>query len=193
MYVVSTLDAACMIDTVSQVSAGDLPLISISVNKNNYTHQKIFKSQKFALSILSKDIDPNIIQTFGMTSSKNNNKFQKFSFSTVENIKVLNDSIGYIYCEVVDIIDADTHTIFIGRVKKEKIYNDKEPMSYNYYQDHKEELMQKVKTANNKIAWICTVCGYIKYIDTLPEDFKCPICGVGVNMFKKINIESGDK
>lgn len=30
------------------------------------------------------------------------------------------------------------------------------------------------------------ICGYIYEGDPLPEGFKCPICGVGADMFEKI-------
>ena len=34
--------------------------------------------------------------------------------------------------------------------------------------------------------WRCKVCGYIYEGETLPEDYKCPLCGMGANMFEKI-------
>ena len=33
--------------------------------------------------------------------------------------------------------------------------------------------------------WICSVCGYVYEGETIPEDFKCPICGVGPDKFVK--------
>ena len=33
--------------------------------------------------------------------------------------------------------------------------------------------------------WVCTVCGYIYEGDTVPEDYKCPVCGVGPEKFAK--------
>lgn len=33
--------------------------------------------------------------------------------------------------------------------------------------------------------WVCTVCGYVYYGEEIPEDFKCPLCGVGRELFKK--------
>ena len=32
--------------------------------------------------------------------------------------------------------------------------------------------------------WICSVCGYV-HEGPLPEDFKCPLCGVGADKFVK--------
>ena len=33
--------------------------------------------------------------------------------------------------------------------------------------------------------WVCTVCGYVYEGEKVPEDYKCPICGVGANLFKQ--------
>ena len=87
-------------------------------------------------------------------------------------------------CEIVDFIENDTHTLFIGKVIEADIFEEKEPMSYGYYQEHKEELL-KVTTQKGKTAWVCSVCGYIYYGEELPEDFNCPICKVGKEYFKK--------
>ncbi len=37
--------------------------------------------------------------------------------------------------------------------------------------------------------YVCTVCGYVYEGDTLPADFKCPLCGVGPDKFKKVEGE----
>lgn len=41
---------------------------------------------------------------------------------------------------------------------------------------------------SKKYAWRCTVCGHIEYVDELPDDFVCPICGVGKELFERIEI-----
>ena len=33
--------------------------------------------------------------------------------------------------------------------------------------------------------WVCTVCGYVYEGEKVPDDYKCPICGVGANLFKQ--------
>ena len=40
-------------------------------------------------------------------------------------------------------------------------------------------------TEAGKTAWVCTICGYVYYGEELPEDFVCPICGVGKELFQK--------
>ena len=54
MYVLTTDGAGCMVDAVSQVSYGDNPLISVAVNKDNYTHDMIMKTKEFNISILTE-------------------------------------------------------------------------------------------------------------------------------------------
>ena len=184
MYVLTTNDGGCIVDAVSQISSGDNPLVAVSVMKNNYTNELMKKNSKFALSVLGTNVNPEIIKTFGFNSMRDINKFENTETTLIEDINVINNSLGYMLCEKVDTIDNDTHTLFIGKIIEADVYEDKEPMSYQYYQSHKEELL-KVTTENGKTAWVCSVCGYVYYGDTLPEDYKCPVCGVAKDFFDK--------
>ena len=183
MYVLTTKDGGCIVDVVSQISSGDNPLIAVSVMKTNYTNELLKNNDKFAITILSKDVNPEIIKTFGFNSMRDVNKFEKVELTEVEGLNIVNDSIGYMVCEKVDSIDNDTHTLFIGKIIEADVLEDKEPMSYQYYQEHKEELL-KVTTQKGQTAWICSICGYVYYGEELPDDFKCPLCGVGKALFK---------
>lgn len=183
VYVLTTDGSGCIVDCVSQVSMGDNPMISVAVNKNNYTNEVIKKNKKFALSVLPMGINGNIIELFGMHSSRDVDKFGSDWFDEIDNIKVIKDSIGYMICEVEDTIDTGSHDLFIGKLVEADKYSDKKEMTYNYYQEHKDELI-KVKTNSGSTAWICTVCGYVYYGEEVPDNFKCPLCGVGKELFK---------
>ena len=184
MYVLTTNGGGCIVDAVSQISAGDNPLIAVSVMKKNNTNKLLKENAKFALSVLSKEANPDIIKTFGFTSMKDINKFEKVETQEINGINIIKDSLGYMLCEIVDSIDNDTHTLFIGKLIEADIFSDSEAMSYQFYQEHKEELL-KVTTTQGKTAWICTICGYVCYYDELPNDYKCPICGVPKELFNK--------
>lgn len=184
MYVLTTKKGGCIVDAVSQISSGENPLIAVSVMKKNHTNTLLKNNNKFAISVLSKEVNPEIIKIFGFNSSKDINKFEKVETIEIEEINIIKDSLGYMTCEIVDKIENDTHTLFIGRIIEADVFEEKEAMSYGYYQEHKEELL-KVTTEKGKTAWICTVCGYVYYGEELPEDYKCPICGVSKELFKK--------
>lgn len=184
VYALTTLGGGCIVDAVSQVSAGDNPLIAVAVMKSNYTNELMHQNNTFALSVLGLDVDPEIIKTFGLNSMRNINKFENTKTNEELDLKIIDDSLGYMICEKVDTIDMDTHTLFIGKLIEADVYKDGEAMSYGYYQEHKEELL-KVKTEEGKTAWVCMMCGYVYYGETLPDDFKCPMCGVGKEYFER--------
>lgn len=184
MYALTTVGGGCIVDAVSQISAEENPLISVAVMKTNHTNALLKKNDKFALSVLSEEADPEIIKTFGLTSMRDNDKFKDVKVKEVEGIKVIDDSLGYMICEIVDSIDNGTHTLFIGRLIEADVYQEGNPMSYGYYQEHKNDLL-KITTEKGKTAWVCSICGYVYYGDELPADFKCPRCGVGANLFQK--------
>lgn len=188
MYIVSTVDSACVINTFTQITS-DNPIITISVNKNNYTNQKLKENKKFIVSIISETTNPNIISTFGFKSSKNIDKFKEFKYQEIDNIKVLEDTIGYIKCEVIDIIDCNTHEIFIAKVLDAKKLNDNTPMTYKYYHEVIKGKAPKnaptyIEETKEEDTYICDICGY-RHKGNIDENFKCPICGVDYTHFKK--------
>jgi rubrerythrin len=112
------------------------------------------------------------------------NKFEKVDLEKVDNINVIKGSLGYMICEKVDSIENETHTLFIGKLIEADVFCDDEAMTYGYYQEHKDELL-KTTTEKGKTAWVCNMCGYVYYGEVLPDDFTCPLCGVGKEYFSK--------
>lgn len=184
VYVLTTNGGGCVVDAVSQISAGENPLIAVAVMKNNYTNELMHKNTTFALSILSKKVNPEIIKIFGLNSMRNINKFENIQTTEIEGLNIIDDSLGYMICKKIDTIENETHTLFIGQLIEADVYQETEAMSYGYYQEHKDELL-KVTTESGQTAWVCSICGYVYYGETLPKDFKCPVCGVPANLFQK--------
>ena len=184
VYVLTTNDGGCVVDAVSQISAGDNPLFCVAVMKSNYTNELMHQNDRFAISILGLKVNPDIINTYGMHSMRDYDKFANSKTIQIYGLNVIEDSLGYMIFEKTDTIENDTHTLFIGKLIEADKFSDEEPMTYAYYQEHKDELI-KVTTEKGKTAWVCTICNYVVYMDELPEDFVCPKCGVPKSMFKK--------
>lgn len=185
VYVLTTRGGGCIVDAVSRGgSKDDQPLITVSVAKTNHSHQLLEENKKFALSVLGKAVDPDIIQTFGFKSSKDCDKCQEVETEEVSGVPVVKKSLGYMICEKIDSIDMGTHTLYIGKMVQGDLLEDAEPMDYAYYQEHKAELV-RTDTSKGQTAWVCTACGYIYYGDEVPEDYKCPLCGLGKKFFKR--------
>ena len=121
MYIVTTKDknnknVGCVINTLTQITAEN-PIISISLNKNNYTNQAIKENRKFSVSIISNETKKDIISTFGYYTSKDIDKFKDTKYEMIENLPIITENMcGYIIVEVTEIIDCDTHDIVIGKI-----------------------------------------------------------------------------
>ncbi|MCD6594373.1 flavin reductase [bacterium] len=218
MYVVCSLDGEKLngqiANTVFQITS-EPPIIAVSINKQNLTHEFIEKSKVFSVSLLSVDADMKLIGHFGFKSGKDFNKFEDMNYkqgSTGAPL-VMENTIGYLECEVIDSLDVGTHTLFIGKVVDADILSDAEPMTYAYY--HKIKGGKAPKTAPTYISeetknihqedkmkkYRCTVCGYIydpekgdpdsgiepgTPFEKIPDDWVCPICGVSKTNFEEI-------
>jgi len=184
MYILTTKNGGCVVDAVSQISAGDYPLITVAVMKSNYTNELMKNNDKFALSVLGMGVNNDIIKIFGFNSMRDINKFENIDIIEIDGINVINESLGYMICEKLDSIDNETHTLFIGRLIEADLFDDSKEMTYGYYQEHKDELF-KFTTNEGKAVWVCTVCGYVYEEKELPEDYKCPKCGVPKELFER--------
>jgi len=112
IYVLTTNGGGCIVDAVSQVSTGNNPLITVAVMKKNYTNQLMHKNNQFALSVLCKDVDHNIIKTFGLNSMRDIDKFKDVQTTKIKNLETVDDSLGYMICEKIDSIENETHTLY---------------------------------------------------------------------------------
>ena len=51
--------------------------------------------------------------------------------------------------------------------------------------DVREEKTEQATSGETKHRYVCKVCGYVYEGDTLPEDYKCPLCGAGAAYFQE--------
>ncbi len=200
-------------NTVFQITS-DPPTIGVSICKENFTHEFIEESGVFTVSILSQDTPMTFIGTFGFKCGRDINKFENITYKIGKNGApiVLENTLGCIECEVINSVDAGTHTIFIGKIIDAQRIEDGEPMTYAYYHEVKKGKAPKAaptyikekegeKEVKTMEKYRCTACGYIydpekgdpdsgidpgTSFEDLPEDWVCPVCGVGKDMFEKI-------
>ena len=138
VYVVTSKEndknVGCIANSIMQVTSNPCT-IAVSVNHDNYTNKVIKENKKFGVSILKETSDPKIIGTFGFKSSKYTDKFSDVKFKEEDEIPVIEDSCGYMICQVVDIMETETHTVFLAEVKNADDYNNENPMTYKYYHE----------------------------------------------------------
>ena len=198
VYVVSSKkedkDVGCIANSVMQITSNPIT-IAVSINKDNYTHTAISIQKEFVISILPENVDSQVIGTFGFQTSRDIEKFEEMDYEIREDYPILRCAIGYIKCKLINQVDVNTHTIFIGEVVSCDKLNSEPPMTYAYYHQVKKgkspknapTYVEEEKRTNQK-QYVCTICGYV-HEGELPDDFVCPICGVSKEMFKEIKEE----
>jgi len=212
LYIVSSGDKnhgnGFVSNTVFQVTS-EPPRFAASCNKSNFTSDFIIRTGAFAVSVLHQDASPDLFGRFGYRSGRDFDKFAGIDFKTGETGVpiVLNDSIAYLECKVVQTIDVGTHYIFIGELLHSEIFEEsKEPLTYLYYRQIRKGVapknaptyIDKSKLASKPVVsdfkkFQCAACGFVydealegrKFAD-LPADWVCPSCGSEKEDFMEI-------
>ena len=193
LFVLSTnengKDNGCIINTAIQ-AAGDPNQISISVSKQNYSHDMVMRTGKFNVSSISEKADFSLFKRFGFQSGKDNDKFQGFDgwMRGVNGVTYITEGTNaYFSVEVEKTLDLGSHTLFIGKVTDMEVLSDDPSVTYAYYQSNIKPKPEKVGTTpKGETVWRCLICGYEYVGEELPEDFICPWCKHPASDFEKI-------
>ena len=182
-------DNGCIVNTVEQLASDPLTLC-VAVNKANYTCEMIQRSKKFTVSVLSEGATFDVFKRFGFQSGRTANKFEGYAACKRvfgDMLAVTEGTNAYVCVEVEREIDLGSHILFLGKPVEGEILNQVPSATYAYYFENIKPKPQAVgKTADNKIIWRCTICGYEYVGEEMPDDFICPLCKHPKSDFEKI-------
>lgn len=212
MYVIGARcdgrDYGCVANTFAQVTSSPLQ-VSVALNKENATTAAVRQAGRFTASCLSEQADMQLIGTFGFHTSTELDKFAQHASARDEAGMpyVAEQCCAWFSARVVSELDLGTHVLFVGEVQEcAKVADAAAPMTYAFYHQIKggktppkassylgEERPAAAPAESNdaeqpKVAWRCTICGHMEYIDELPDDFVCPVCGVGKEFFERVEL-----
>ena len=187
LYVVTSNDGkkdnGLIVNTVAQVS--DSPKrISVTINKENYSHHVIKQTGKMNVNCLTVDAPFSIFEKFGFVSGRNIDKFAGESVLRSDNgLVFLSKYINsFMSLTVENYVDLGSHGMFICTIDEARVISEKETMTYSYYHAN---VKPKPQTEGKK-GYVCKICGYVYEGDPLPEDFICPLCKHPASDFEPI-------
>lgn len=195
-------------NTVFQVSSSP-PKFAACCSKENHTLELIKSTGSFSVSILQSDAAATTIGTFGFKSGKNINKMEGMNLKYGETGVpiLLNDSIAFLECKLVETYDVGSHLMFIGELIQADVLDpNKEALTYLHYREVKKgaapknaptfvdkSKLEKKPTGEDFAKYECAACGYIydeekegTKFDDLPDDWLCPTCGSEKEDFYKL-------
>ena len=171
----------CIFNTLQQVTTKPNK-VSITVSKENFTHDMIMKTGEFNVSIISETADFDMFKHFGFQSGRDVNKFADYPMGISDNglAYLVNHANGYVSGKVISSTDLGTHTLFIADVTGGEVLNEESSATYDYYHQN-----IKVAPAPESKGWVCKICGYVHEDADLPADFVCPWCKHGASDFER--------
>lgn len=175
----------CIINTAQQLT--DTPLrLSITVSKQNLTHDMVLRTGRFNLSVLSEAADFKVFQHFGFQSGRTAEKIAGYPgvAYSANGLSYLTGPVNaYLSAQTFHTVDLGTHTLFLADLTDAKVLTDVDTASYAYYHAHIKP-QPAPKPAQG--GWRCRICGYVYEGEELPPDFICPLCKHGAVDFEKI-------
>ena len=121
-------------NTVFQITS-EPPTIAVSINKNNLTHEYIKDSKVFCVSVLCQTAPLTFIGGFGFKSGRDTDKIKGVNYTVglTGSPIFLDNTSAYLEAEVIQDVDAGTHTVFIGKVVAAEVLNENPCLTYDYY------------------------------------------------------------
>lgn len=180
-------DYGCIINTAGQVASCDPKKITISVIKKNNTCDMVMKAGRFNISILTQDAPYSLFQHFGFQSGRDVDKFADVPYDErmANGIRYIPQYTNAVLsCEVIDVKDVETQTLYIANVVEAKVLSDAPSCTYAYYHAHIKP--KKNPAPERGEGYVCKVCGYFHEGSELPEDFVCPLCKHGREDFEHV-------
>lgn len=197
-------DNACITNTLCQVAESPL-LVSIAVNKSNYTNELIQESGIFNVSMISTSAKMDLFKRFGFVSGRDVDKFEGYEKTkrSLNGVLYITESTcSFLSASVVQTVDVGSHWLYIAQVTEAKKLSDEASCSYSYYLSNikvrsvgasvgasgntaNADLTGSEFKAEKKATWVCKICGYVYEGDPLPADFICPICKHGAADFER--------
>ena len=130
-------DNGCIVNTAFQ-AASDPLRIAICCQMGNLTRETIEKTGVFNLSVLSDEIDFELVKRFGMQSGRDVDKFQGFNTvsRSANGLYYLSEKANAMFsCNVSEKLDLGSHMLFVGQVTEAKVLGNDKSCTYDHYQN----------------------------------------------------------
>ena len=122
----------CTANSAMQVTSSPAT-VAVSINHDNFTNECIKNTGRFAINILGENSSPAIIGNFGFKSGRDSEKFNEKP-EVKDFLPIVDGAIAYITCKVIDSMESETHTVFLGEVIGAEILDENDAsMTYAYY------------------------------------------------------------
>ena len=179
----------CIVNSFHQVTSSLRAKFTVTLNKDNETTKAVLAAGSFSITLLSAEADNEIINTFGYKSGRAVDKFEGREVFTDKsgNPYIKDGMVSRISCKVVDRLEINNYILLVGEVTEAEVLGNGAVLTLKAFSER-----GKVSPGNATViremesnSYRCVVCGYIYEGESVPEDYKCPVCRAPAKRFVK--------
>ncbi|MGI6181854.1 MAG: flavin reductase [Agathobaculum sp.] len=194
MALVSAADAGknfgCIINSLHQVTSSRPPKFTLSLNNDSATCAALKKTGMAAVTLLASDTEERIINEFGYKSGRTIDKFAAFPFETdAGGCPFLREGmLSRLSLRVTETVAIGSYTLFICDLLDAELFRDGDCLTVKAFEDRGKAVPPTAPVYRELSAdagWKCTVCGYVRLDEDIPDDYICPICRAPRSKFVK--------
>ena len=195
----------CIVNSFHQVTSSFPPKFTVAVNKDHETCKAIQAAGSFSVTLLGADAPGEIIDLFGAEALEviandparltqvpgiSADKFAGRAAETDSNGNpyLKEHMVSRIACKVVDQMEIGSFLLFVGQATEAEVLGDGRVLTLQAYTD-RGKATPPTATVYRTVeinGYRCTVCGYVYEGESLPPDFRCPLCHAPAEKFVKI-------
>ena len=180
----------CIVNSLHQVTSSFPPQFTVALNKDHETCKAIQVSGSFSATLLASDAPRELINQFGYKSGRGGDKFTEYAPRTdgVGNPYLTEHMAARYSFKVVDRLVIGSYLLFVGQVTEAEVLGKSSVLTLQAYTDRGKPVPASA-TAYRTVeinGYRCTVCGYVDEGESLPPDYRCPLCNAPAEKFEKI-------
>ena len=142
-------------------------------------------------TVAAADCPDTIIKLFGYKSGRVTDKFAEYETKTDEaGCPYITDGMAVrMSFRVIQQVDLGSHVMFIAEVTEAEVLQPGGVLTVEMFKNAGKVIPANApvyRTLDEHYGYRCTICGDVHKSDTLPDDFRCPVCKQPASKFEKL-------
>lgn len=180
----------CIVNSLHQVTSSFPPKFTVALNKDHETCKAVQAAGSFSATLLASDAPKELMNQFGYKSGRGGDKFAGYEPETdgTGNPYLTEHMVAHYACKVVDQLVIGNYILFVGQITEAETLDKGSVLTLQAYSDRGKPVPASA-TAYRTVeinGYRCTICGYVYEGESLPPDFRCPLCNAPAEKFEKI-------
>ena len=190
----SCLDGAfrgCAVNSLQQLTSSMPAKFAVTLNKYTVTEAAVEQTGAFCATVAAADCPEAIIKLFGYKSGRVTDKFAEYDTKTDEaGCPYITEGMAVrMSFRVTQQVDLGSHVMFIAEVTEAEVLLPGAVLTVEMFKNAGKVIPANApvyRTLDEHYGYRCTICGYVHKSDTLPDDFRCPVCKQPASKFEKL-------